>query len=102
MFINYKEEQVMKKCLILLFFINMDEVVYLLDREPWRIEQKQLRNKNEIKLKELENSKLGTEIKTKNKVKVDMDESKLLVKRIVIKHIDNFLNRNEEFSFFNR
>lgn len=92
----------MKKCLILLFFINMDEVVYLLDREPWRIEQKQLRNKNEIKLKELENSKLGTEIKTKNKVKVDMDESKLLVKRIVIKHIDNFLNRNEEFSFFNR
>ena len=85
-----------------LFSTNVDEAVRLLDREQRRIEQEQIRNENEIKLKELENSKLGTKIETENKVEVDMDEPKFLVEKIVIKDSDNLLNQNEEFSFFNR
>ena len=99
----------MKKYLIVfltissfLFSTNIDEATRLLEREEQRIEQERIRNKHEQKIKELENSKLGTEIETENKVSVDIDEPKFLIEKIVIKDIDNLLSQNEEFSFFNR
>lgn len=86
----------------LLFSTNIDEATRLLEREQQRIEQERIRNKHEQKIKELENSKLGREIETENKVSVDIDEPKFLIEKIVIKDVDNLLSQNEEFSFFNR
>lgn len=99
----------MKKYIILLFSVNflvfssnIDEATRLLEREQRRIEQERIRNENELKIKELENSKLGTEIETESTVAVNVDEPKFLVENINIDDSDNLFNQNEEFSFFNK
>ena len=109
MFMKYKKESVMKKYIILLFSVNflvfssnIDEATRLLEREQRRIEQERIRNENELKIKELENSKLGTEIETESTVAVNVDEPKFLVENINIDDSDNLFNQNEEFSFFNK
>ena len=99
----------MKKYIILLFSVNflvfssnIDEATRLLEREQRRIEQERIRNENELKIKELENSKLGAEIETESTVAVNVDEPKFLVENINIDDSDNLFNQNEEFSFFNK